>query len=530
MLLFRLKKLNRMSDDSSIINKWVPNKVLLPLLSFALFPHLILLSMFSMNTTFTASFLDVEPDDLQFVFATAYATTIAGLFVYNRLWNTINVRSYLLLTTILNILILVGMTITRNQQLLYLLRIIQGPLALFEGTILLPVIMSRIKSIHAKYISYSILYALIMTSDKFSTSLVKFAITHYNHNMMIYIIIGLHAIALLIYLVVFNVNRMFPKKPLYQLNLGGVFLLLISLLSGAFFLIYGKRYNWLESSVIVMALINCCVFSSLFIIHQKTSKHPLFHFEIFKSERVIIGVLLFVVFYTLRSSMSNIYQIMGIVWKWPWEYVLQIQYINVVGTFMGCITSYILFSRQISFKSIFTVGFFLMAVSMFWFSYLFYPDTSVEAIGPPLFLEGLAQGIIFTPLVFYMLGSVHINFTNNVAQTGTTIRFWTTTFGFALMQNLVWYLSTKHEFMLTKNLDLTQPIFQKEWNTIFGKFGSDFLINDAMHLSVAALKTKLAEQALLVANMEIFRGLFIVALITLMAIISYSYLRKLVSK
>ena len=430
----------------------------------------------------------------------------------------------------LNILVLIGMTLTTNRQLILILRFIQGPLSLFEGVILLPIIMSQIKSIHAKFIGYSFLYVLMMTSDKFATSFVKFAIDHYNHDTMIFVVVGFHSLALLIYLLVFNSNRIFPKKPLYQLNVGGIILLLFSLLSGAYFFIYGKRLNWFDSQLIVCAFISCLSFAALFILHQKTSKRQLYNFDVFKSERVVLGVILFFVFYIMRSSLSNIYQVMAIVWKWHWGYILQIQYFNVAGTFIGVIISYFLFSRNISFKRIFIIGFILMCISMYWFSYLFLPDTTVYTISKPLFLEGVAQGIIFTPLVFYMLGSVHVSLTTNVGQTGTAIRFWSTTIGFSLMQNLIWKLSAKYELLLTQNLQLTGQVYQREWNAVFQKFGFQYLINDANNLSVATLKSKIAKQALLSANMEIFKGLFLFCLITVILIISYSYLKKNIKK
>lgn len=519
-----------MSAATSIINKWVPHRLVVPLLVLALFPHLMLLSLFSMNATFTASFLDIEPDDLQFLFAIAYATIIGGLFIYTRLWEAFNVRSYCLLATILNIIVLVAMTMTTNRQLILVLRFIQGPLALFEGVILLPVIMSNIRSTHAKFMGYIILYFMMMTSDKFSTSIVKFAIEHYTHEVMFCVVIGFHCIALLIYLLVLNSNRMFPKKPLYQLHIGGIILLMFSLLSGAFFFIYGKRLNWFDSQLIVLALISCLFFAALFIFHQKTSKRPLYHFEVFKSERVVLGVILFFVFYLMRSSLSNVYQVMGLVWKWPWEYILEIQYINVAGTFLGSIIAYLLFTREVSFKRIFIIGFIFICVSMYWFSCLFLPDTTVESIGKPLFLEGVGQGVIFAPLVFYMLGSVHMGLTTNVSQTGTAIRFWTTTIGFSLMQNLVWMFSAKYELLLTQNLQLTQQVYQQEWSSVFEKYGAPYLINDANHLSGAIIKEKIVKQALLLANTEIFRGLFIFCLIAIIVIISYSYIKRILPR
>ncbi|MGV0979888.1 hypothetical protein [Empedobacter falsenii] len=515
-----------MSQQNSIFNKWVPQKLVVPIFILALFPHLMILTIFNMNSTFTASFLDLEVDDLQFLFSMAYATIVCGLFIHVRFFHFFNIRSYLLTMTMLNILVLFGMTLTKNTELILILRFIQGPLSLFEGCILLPIIMSNIKSEHSKLIAYSFLYGVMLTGDKFTTSIVKFAIENYNHNMMVYTIMSFHVVALIIYVFFFNHNRMFPKKPLYQLNLGGIFLMIISLISGAFFLIYGKKYYWFESSIIIIAFASTLVFSGLFLLHQKTAKRPLFHFEIFKSERVILGILMFFVFYTLRAGMSNIYQVMSAVWKWQWEYVLQIQYFNVAGSIIGVVFSFFMVKNRVDFRKIFFLGFVLLAMSMLWFSYLFYPDTKVEAIAPTLMLEGIAQGVIFTPLVLYITGSVHPSITGSAAQAGTAIRFWTTTIGFSLMQNAILYLTTKHQFLMTKNLDKTSPIFQQQWNNLFNKNIANHLPNEAESITAAALKAKLYNQALLVSNIEIFRTLFVVGIIAAIFVILYQPIKN----
>ena len=519
-----------MQSPNSIFKKWVPDKLVVPILILTLFPHLMLLTLFTMNSTFTASFLDLEVDDLQFLFSIAYATIVCGLFLNVRFFQFFNIRSYLLFMTILNILVLFGMSLTTNTQVILILRIIQGPASLFEGCILIPIIMSKIKSEHSRLIAYSFLYGIMMTGDKFTTSIVKFAIENYNHNMIVYTVMVFHVIALLVYVFFFNENRMFPKKPLYQLNLGGVFLLLIALISGAFFLVYGKKYEWFQSSYIVVSFTLLLIFSGLFILHQRTTKRPLFHFEAFKSEKVILGVILFFFFYLLRSSMSNIYQIMSVVWKWPWEYVLQIQYFNVAGSIIGVLSSYFMLRNKVDYRSIFIFGFLLLSISMLWFSYLFYPDTQIDAIAPVLMLEGIAQGSLFTPLVMYMVGSVHPNFSGSTSQTGVAIRFWTTTIGFAIMQNSVLYLSTKHQFLMTKNLDQTNPIFQDQWMSLFNKNSLNHLQNDSLHLTASAFKTKLFNQALLVSNIEIFRTLFVIGAIIVVGIVLYRPIKNRIYK
>ncbi|WP_333663394.1 hypothetical protein [Chishuiella changwenlii] len=510
-----------MSQENSIFKKWVPQKMVVPIFMITLFPHMMILSLFNMNSTFTASFLDLEVDDLQFLFSLAYAMIVCGLFIHVRFFHFFNVRNYLLTMTMLNIIVLFSMTLTTNKELVLLLRFIQGPLTILEGAILLPIIMANIKNENSKLITYSFLYGLILTGDKITTSIAKFAIQNYNHNMMVYTIMILHVVALTIYVFFFNQNRMFPKKPLYQLNLGGIFLMMISLISGAFFLIYGKKYNWFESSYIVLAFASTLIFSGLFIIHQKTTKRPLFNFEVLQSERVIIGIILFFVFYILRSGMSNIYQVMATVWHWHWEYVLEIQYFNVIGSITGIIVSFFLVKNRIDFRIIFSVGFTLLAFSMLWFSYLFYPETQLSAITPPLVLQGISQGMLFTPLVLYIIGSVHPNFSGSASHAGVAARFWTTTIGFSVMQNAVLYLTTKHQFSMVKNLDKSSPIFQEQWANLSNKNNLIHLPNDADLLSAGVLKSKLFNQALLVSNIEIFRVLFILGIITAFIILVY---------
>lgn len=517
-----------MKNPNSIFKSWVPEKYIAPILIVALFPHLMLLTIFNMNSTFTASFLDLEVDDLQFLFSMAYALIVCSLFIHTRLFQRINVRSYLLLMTILNILVLYGMSLTTNTQVLLVLRILQAPISMFEGCILLPIIISSIKHENAKFIAFSCLYAIMMTGDKFTTSIIKFAIENYTHNMIVYTIILFHIFVLVLYALIFNQNRLFPKRPLYQTSLGGILLMVISLVSGAYFFIYGKKLYWFQSTNITIAFSLCLLFSGLFIYHQKTSKRPLFHFEIFRSDRVIIGLILFFFLYIMKSSMSNVYQVMAQVWKYPWTYVLNLQYYNVLGSFLGVFFSYFMLSKKVDFKIIFTIGFTLLSGCMLYFSTIFTPDTRVQMVIPGLFLQGFSQGILFTPIAMYMLGSVHPSISGSAAQSGTAIRFWTSTIGYSLMQNVMLHFTTKHQFFMNENLDVTNPIFQQEWNQLYNKFDSSYLANDTISLTMSSIKAKLYSQALLVSSIEIFYYLFIIGALVVCGIIFYRPLRKII--
>lgn len=515
-----------MQDHNSIFNSWVPKKLIVPFLIIAILPHLMLLSLFNMNSTFSASFLDVEVDDLQFMFCMAYGTIVCSMFYHTRMFHYFNIRSYLLVTTMLNIILLFAMTLTTQPQLVLIMRFMQGPMMFLEGVIIIPIVMYALQTSYAKIIALSSVYTYMMTGDKITLTLVKFAIENYSHNVMIYMVIFFHIIILFGFMLLFNQNRLFPKKPLYQLNLGGGGLLITSLVCGSFFFVYGKKYEWFESPLIIAAFIGMLVAGGLFLLHQKTGKRPLFHYEVFKSERIVLGIIIFFFFYMLRSSMSNLYQVMGSVWKWEWEYVLKIQYFNVAGSVLGSVTACYLLIKKVDNRIMITIGLAILTASLFWFSFLFYPDTTLQAIAPPLFLEGLGQGVVFAPLVFYMIGSVNPNISGSASQSGTTIRFWSSTIGYALMQNLTLYLTTKNQNAMSKNLDVSNPIFQKEWNDLFMKAQASHLSPEAIRMAVGSLKGRLSTQALLVSNVEIFRGLTLVGITVIIALLLYQPIKR----
>jgi hypothetical protein len=134
---------------------------------------------------------------------------------------------------------------------------------------------------------------------------------------------------------------------------------------------------------------------------QRNSKRPLFHFEVFSSKNVIAGMILFFIFYLIRSGLNNVYSIMATVWKWPWDYIVNIQYWNVAGTLLGVFLSGICLVKGFHQELFSLQDFFCLAIDCAWFTYTFYPDTTLLHNMSVLFLQGVAQGLLFTPLVFF---------------------------------------------------------------------------------------------------------------------------------
>lgn len=432
-----------------------------------------------------------------------------------------SVKYYVLLMSSVSIIILYVVSVTNDYHVILVMRFLEGIFGVMEGAIFLPLITAELKTKHARIIGYSFLYAFMLTGGTLTSSFLKLSIEDYDFQHMVLMIVYFHVFVLIIAVAIFNTNRFFPKKPLYQLDISSWFLLWLSLQTGAYAAIYGKRLMWLESEIIVICIFVSLIAGGMFILKQSFSKRPLFNLDLLSFGHIFLGAVLFFIFYVIRAGLNNVYNIMATVWKWPWDYIVEIQYWNVAGSLLGFLISGICLAKNVSSKTIFFIGFMLLAIDCAWFTFTFYPDTTVATICPPLFLQGVAQGFLFTPLVMYLISGLPTQHVSNGTAFGTAIRFWGTTFGYAIMQNALLILTTKHSNTLSENFVETNPVFYNQWSQIFGANISKLTSIDATTLTAISFKSKIMNQSILLSNMEIFSGLFWLALITAFVILLY---------
>lgn len=508
-------------QHNTIYKNWVPQWLILPLLILAMFPHVMLLSLFSSNSAFMASFLDIDSDDIQYLLILMYGTIVVTLLVYPRFMAYFSTKYYILLMSSMSIIVLYLLSVVSDYRIVIFLRILEGIFGNMEGIVFLPLIIGELKTKHSKVIGYCFLYCFMLIGGNITTSLLKNIIQNYDFHQIMLMIVYVHLIILIIALSIFNSNRYFEKKPLYQLDLSGWFLLWSCLQSGAYGFIYGKRLLWFESNTIIFCFLYSITAGGLFILKQWNARRPIFNFEIFSYRNCVNGAFLFFIFYFIRSALNNVYNIMAVVWDWPWDYIANVQYFNVAGTVIGFITSAIFLMRSFTSRTIFTIGFMLLAIDCAWFTYTFYPDTTLQTIAPPLFIEGVAQGILFTPLVMYLTTGIPNYLVSNGVVIGTSTRFWSTTIGYSFMQNALLYLTTEHANKLSFNFVDTNPVFNMQWNQTLSNNFSKLTNNDAVNSTAIAYKAKINAQALLLSNMEIYTWLFWLAFATTIILLLY---------
>jgi MFS family permease len=503
----------------TIYRSWVPYQIKLPLLVIGLFPQIMLMSLFHSNSTFSASFLGIEPEDVQYLLSLMYGSVVVTLMIFSRLFAYFRVRSYIILMCSISVFILLLMAFIKDFNTLRILRILEGIFGVLEGACFLPLIVAQLKTRHASMIAYLFLFTTMLTGGTLTTTIAKSAIADYGWREMIYLFVAFHLVMLFIVTVLFNRNRLIPKLHLYQFDFASCLFLLIAIHCGSYALLYGYKLYWFNSPQIIITFILFLVFSGLFILKQTLVKRPIFQFSIIRYKNVVLGILLFSIFYILRSGLNNVYSTMSVVWQWPWEYVLNVQYINVAGTLLGVISSAYLLTKNVQSKIIFGIGFLLFAIDCAWFTFVFSPNVNHLTVGAPLFLQGIAQGWLITPLVMYLITGLPTNLAGNGVHVGASVRFWTTNIGFAVMQNASSFFNKLHYCYLQQNIVSNSSTVQQVQGSYMRKFLQTHNYQIATVLTNNKLDGIVRKQALLLSNIEIFTWLTGLALLTFILIL-----------
>jgi hypothetical protein len=292
---------------------------------------------------------------------------------------------------------------------------------------------------------------------------------------------------------------------LYQVDWISSVLVLTTVLSGAYFFVYGEKKYWFESSQLVIALCASLIAAGLFIFRQVLVKRPSLNLNVFSYANLRIGFLLFFIFYISRATLSICNSAMFTIWNWDPSRVAAIQCINAFGNVIGLVLAAFFLMKSVATKYIFMLGFFLLAIYHFWFTFLFVPDIALADIVGPYVLQGTAVGMLFVPLVLFTVSSVPSKMISSSGVVGVSGRFWGSTIGFCIMQNAIAFLNRKHFLKLsqfvTDNSAEAQETIAK---TTQGFIAKGYSADNANTLALKKVFGTIAKQSTLLSNMEIF--------------------------
>ena len=507
-------------EDISIFKSWVPKWAIIIILFVCLLHSMILLGVYTSNVTYAASFLDVEPEDLQYAMCVTYGTLLGTILIESRFSSFFPAKNYLMAVYSLIGITIVSSAYITNFAVFLLMRVVEGILMALPVITIRQLLIEQFNSKNAIIIGFSFYYGSLLLSTPFIMNIAVWFLDHYDWKYMLYVSGMLQVLNVFLILVTFRGHRITKKIPLYQIDWMSYFLVLTSILCGAYFFVYAEKKYWFDSAEMVFMLAFSMVTGGLFIFKELLVKRPSFNFDVFKYANLRIGFVLFFLFYISRATLSLCHSTMYSIWNWDPSRVAGVQYINALGNVIGLVLAAFFLMKSVSTKVIFMIGFTLIAVFHFWFTFLFVPDVALSDIVIPYTLQGIGVGFLFVPLILFTTSSVPAKMAVSSGIVGVSGRFWGSTIGFCVIQNAMVFLSKIHflklsQFVTGENPEAQETITKTTQSFIAKGYSAD----NASVLAMKKIFGTVTKQSALLADMEIYTivGYGLVVLIILIA-------------
>ncbi|RYY24850.1 MAG: MFS transporter [Sphingobacteriaceae bacterium] len=471
-----------------------------------LLSSLVQFGMFALTQNYMVASLGAQPEDISYALLLTYAGIISILPVQFRFLKYFETRSYLLA----NIILAIGLNLLcvncANIYFFFVLRFLQGILVGNTAACILIVIFSRLTTEKMQAIGSAVFYGTILSNTVLIGLVAAFVVISGDWKITYYYLIFFQLITLLITLLFFTPVNGIKKYPLYQIDWQGFAVFSFTIAAFTYMMIYGSKYYWFTNARIQLAGFITLTGAALFIYRQQTVKRPLIHLRIFRSANVIIGLCLLAVYYGSKDSINLIYNYTGSTLKWSTIEVMLLGCFNLAGIvlFMVISTQVMIRKRQ-SIRLFLCTGFLLMVIYHLWMYFLLTPDLAFTDLIFPVFLQGAASGLLFVPIIIFILSAAP-------ADTGTTgivvaayVRFTASLNSVAGFYNMQLYFNQyfKEGFMGYVTAETQQTVMQiaaYRQNYLSKGFSAD----QASSLAIASISQGLSQQTQLLTNRAIF--------------------------
>jgi DHA2 family multidrug resistance protein len=295
------------------------------------------------------------------------------------------------------------------------------------------------------------------------------------------------------------------------------------MLALAYTIIYGSRYYWFADARIRYSAFVTVIGASLFFYRQHLVKRPVIHPGVFKSRNFVIGVCLLAIYYGSKDSVNLIYNYAGGVLKWSTLQVIILSLCNLAGIGSLLVFSIrLMLAKKVTIKVLLVAGFGLMGAFNIWMYFILTPDLSYTDLLLPVFLQGAASGLLFVPLMIYVLSSAPGYTGTSALVIAAFTRFTATLNSFAGFYNLQLYYNQYFKEGFLSYLTPENQNMIVRLNTYRSLYASKgFSSEQASSLANANIWQSLTQQSQLLTNRAVFMtfAILLLALAVLITII-----------
>ena len=420
---------------------------------------------FALTQNYVVSSFGVQPEDVTLSLQITYAAIVPFISIQSRLFQYFETRSYLLTGIISSIVINILMLHAKDIVIFTILRFLNGiSLSLMTGPMLM-LILTRIDPEKVQVIGMSILYGSILGNGVvigFNAALID---TTLDWTAIYYFLIAFLFLCLLITLLLLRPCSGRPSQPLVHLDWPGAIFMAASLAAMSYTMIYGPKHYWFSDVRITSAAFAAAVFFLIFIFRELKAKIPIVNLSVFKYRTFVAGLLLLALYYGLKDSINLVYSYTTTILQWSGVREMELGFFNLAGllSFMW-LSAQMMLTKQHSFRRFLVAGFGLLLIFHVYIYLVLTPDLAFEDLILPMFLQGAASGILFVPVVIFILTSVPASTTTTGIAVSAFMRFMATLNSFVGLYTLQLKYNQLYKEAFLKYLTPNDPVFVDRLN------------------------------------------------------------------
>lgn len=391
-----------------IFRQWVPGWAIKIILFSLFLPTLVLFFLPFANINAAAGFYGCEPADIQFAVALFYSGYVAFYSLERRFFLYLAAREYFVIFTVLAILTTLICYHTDDLFVLFPVRFLQG--MIFSGTVnlSLSLMFTHLRTERAREVSFSVFFGMLICIIPFNNLVTADLIDAYNFNIVYKGALFSYFPSLCLILASMNNVRLNVRFPLYRLDWQSFFYWGLVLVLLGYVTIFGQEYYWLEDGRIRYSVLAMVAATALYLMRQKSMKHPYIHLRIFRSQNFRLAIFLIFMLYICRFAINITNNFFATVLRLDPMHISYVNTMNLIGLIAGVIISCAMILQKKNIRFIWFPGFLLLLAFHAGMFFIFSTEANEDNFYIPLFIQGLGVGMIMVPSIVYAVSSVPV--------------------------------------------------------------------------------------------------------------------------
>lgn len=460
-------------------------------------------SSFALIQQHLIAYYGVEPEDVSMSLMAMYAGIITFLPIQFRLLRYFTMRNYLMIGFLIGIIINIGSFATHDIVVFIVLRFFHGIVVATSVGSMLIVIFSTQPGEKGTIMGSAIFFGIILTTSVIIGILSSWVAVNMNWNFIYYGLIVLQVTAFFISYLIFQPKIIQRRFPLYQIDwTGGLFFANFSI-ALAYVMIYGPKEYWFSSRSILVIAVYSFVMLLLFIYKQAHLKRPLIDLSVFKYGKFILGLFLLLLFYGIKDTINLIYGYAAGIVGWSSTDIVQLGLYNSAGVILAiAFSARMILKNKRNVPKLILTGFFLMIFYNLWMYWSLTPNLSFINLAVPVFIQGVASGFIFLPVMIFTMSAVpkFTGFTGIIicayarfmATLNSISGFYTLQLNYntEYKQGFLGYLTTEDQNWVQRSLNYQNLFLSKGYTTDQANVLSNLMISKATAIQAQLLTNR----------------------------------------